>query len=277
MPPEPASRITWPRPWRALASAFDSCACSCLRPTNRLDSRAAGRGLSRRRGGARSSRRGLLGTCGPPRRGTGREKAAFGRVAHAGLGHGSAEVDGEGADRPGDVLQLLLALVGEGGDHAAADHAAHGVRHRDAARRGQAFQPRGDVHAIAVDRAVGLLDDVAQMHADAKVHAPCLRRRSAWRGPAPAGSPAPQTTAPVAVSNTASTESPAMSMTRPWCASICALNTARAASSAATVACSSSAIRREKPAASAARMALSRCLTAESVMEGVKPVKDPAR
>ena len=52
-------------------------------------------------------------------------------------------------------------------------------------------------------------------------------------------------TAPVAVSNTASTESPAMSMTRPWCDSIWALKTLRAASSATTVARSSAAIRRE--------------------------------
>ena len=69
--------------------------------------------------------------------------------------------------------------------------------------------------------------------------------------------------APVAVSNTASTESPAMSMTRPCLDSICSLNTERAASSAATVALSSAAIRREYPATSAARIAARRCLDDE--------------
>ena len=67
-------------------------------------------------------------------------------------------------------------------------------------------------------------------------------------------------TAPMAVSNTASTESPAMSIKRPWLASIRPRNTARAASSAATVDLSSAAIRREYPATSATTIAASRCL-----------------
>ena len=38
-------------------------------------------------------------------------------------------------------------------------------------RFGQPFKPGGDVHAITVHRAVGLFDDVAQVHADTKSHA----------------------------------------------------------------------------------------------------------
>jgi hypothetical protein len=82
------------------------------------------------------------------------------------------------------------------------------------------------------------------VHADAKAHAAILwRALDAALSCCCAASAA--ATAPVAVSNTASTESPAMSITLPWLDSICARNTARAASSAATVARSSAAIRRE--------------------------------
>ena len=59
------------------------------------------------------------------------------------------------------------------------DAVAHGLMHharnRDAARLGEAFEARGDVDAVAVDRAVGLLDHVAQVDADAKAHALRLR------------------------------------------------------------------------------------------------------
>ena len=37
------------------------------------------------------------------------------------------------------------------------------------------LQPRGDVDAVAIHIAVGLLDHVAQMHADAKAQAAVLR------------------------------------------------------------------------------------------------------
>ena len=42
---------------------------------------------------------------------------------------------------------------------------------RHAARFGQTLQPRRDVDAVAIHRAVRLLDHIAQMHADAKTHA----------------------------------------------------------------------------------------------------------
>ena len=44
----------------------------------------------------------------------------------------------------------------------------------NAARLGQLLKPRGDVHAIAVDGSVVLLDHIAQVDADAKLHAPVL-------------------------------------------------------------------------------------------------------
>ena len=39
------------------------------------------------------------------------------------------------------------------------------------ARLGQAFEPRGDIDAVAHQIAVALLDDVAEMNADAKLDA----------------------------------------------------------------------------------------------------------
>ncbi len=94
-------------------------------------------------------------------------------------------------------------------------------------------------------------------------------RRSSGRGSAACASSfctvSAALTAPLAVSNTASTESPAMSTTRPWFDSISLRKMPRAASSAATVARSSVAMRREYPTASAARIAASRCLMPISV------------
>lgn len=82
-----------------------------------------------------------------------------------------------GAHRVGNVLHRLLAEVGEYRLDLALDGAADGLRHRNAARLGQRLQPCGDVHAVAADGAVGLADDDAQVHADAKAQAP-LRRYS---------------------------------------------------------------------------------------------------
>lgn len=45
---------------------------------------------------------------------------------------------------------------------------AHGVRNSDAARVGESLQAGGDIDAIAVYRAVGLLDHLAYVHADAE-------------------------------------------------------------------------------------------------------------
>ena len=88
-----------------------------------------------------------------------------------------AGTQAKGVHRLVDVLDLLLALVVEGGAHLVAHGAAHRVRHRDAAGLRERLQARRDVHAVAIDGAVGLLDDVAHVHADAKEHAALLGQR----------------------------------------------------------------------------------------------------
>jgi len=75
------------------------------------------------------------------------------------------------AHRIGDVLDLLLALVLELGIDLALDRGANRFGHRHATRFGQALQPRRDVDAVAIHRAVRLLDHIAKVHADAKTHA----------------------------------------------------------------------------------------------------------
>ena len=49
------------------------------------------------------------------------------------------------------------------------------ARQRDAAGRCETFETRGDIHTVAVDRAVALLDDVAEVHPDPVLHA-AIRR-----------------------------------------------------------------------------------------------------
>ena len=74
--------------------------------------------------------------------------------------------------RIGDVLHLLFALVFEAAPASRPLTVLRtGFGHRHAARVGQALQARGDVDAVAIHAAVGLLDHVAEMHADAKAHA----------------------------------------------------------------------------------------------------------
>ena len=81
----------------------------------------------------------------------------------------------ERADWFRNVLHGLFTLVLEGRSHLAAYRAAHRVRDRNAAYFGQAFEACRDVDAIAIDGAIGLLDHVAQMHADAKAHTALIR------------------------------------------------------------------------------------------------------
>ena len=76
--------------------------------------------------------------------------------------------------RVGNVLYRPLALVLEARRHLAANGRPHRVGNRDAARLGQPLQPRGDIHPVAIDRAVGLLDDIAEMNADAEAHPPVV-------------------------------------------------------------------------------------------------------
>ena len=72
-------------------------------------------------------------------------------------------------DRLFDVLELSLAEIGDRHVEPAADLTIGVLGKADRAGRGDSLQPRGDVDAVAHEIAVALLDDVAQMNADAKL------------------------------------------------------------------------------------------------------------
>src|SRR3954468_19883893 len=105
-------------------------------------------------------------------------------------------------DRLVDVLQALPTGVAGAECKVLLDALVERLAHADAAGRGFGLQMSGDVYAVAIDGAVGFLDDVAQMHADAHPHAPLFasraapasaaRRQPSFRGPsAPRAPPAP--------------------------------------------------------------------------------------
>ena len=73
-----------------------------------------------------------------------------------------------GPDRLRDVLELRRAEVGDRQVEPTLDLPVGLLRQADRARRGDAFQSRGDVDAVAHQVAVALLDDVAHMNADPK-------------------------------------------------------------------------------------------------------------
>jgi hypothetical protein len=73
--------------------------------------------------------------------------------------------------RPGNVLDLLLALVFKGEVELVAYLVAHHPADADAAGLGKRLQPRGDIDAVAVDVAL-VDDDVADIDAHAKLDTP---------------------------------------------------------------------------------------------------------
>src|SRR5262249_20268494 len=77
-------------------------------------------------------------------------------------------------DRPGDVLELLLAGVLEGDVEPALRILVNTSRDADPAGLRQSFQSRGDIDAVAVD-VVAVDDDVADIDADPELD-PRLRR-----------------------------------------------------------------------------------------------------
>ena len=99
-----------------------------------------------------------------------------GRAARCYRRRRAAEQRAVDLHRPRDVLQLLLAGVLEVHVDLAAHLPVGIVRHADAAGLGDAFKPRGDIHAVAEDVVV-LDDDVADMDADAQLDALVLRHR----------------------------------------------------------------------------------------------------
>src|SRR5271166_7054763 len=74
-------------------------------------------------------------------------------------------------NRLGDVLELGWAEISDGEIEPPLDLPVGLLGEADRARRGDAFQSRGDVDAVAHQVAVGLFDDVAQMDADAELNA----------------------------------------------------------------------------------------------------------
>ena len=68
-------------------------------------------------------------------------------------------------------LSCSRAEIGDGHIEPAAHLAIGVLGQADRAGRGDAFQPRGDVDAVAHEIAVALLDDIAEMNADAKFYA----------------------------------------------------------------------------------------------------------
>ena len=84
---------------------------------------------------------------------------------------GAADFQRIDADRLGDVLELRRAEIGDR-EIEPPFHLAIGVLgETDRARLGDALQPRGDIDAVAHQIAVGLLDHVADMNADAELDA----------------------------------------------------------------------------------------------------------
>ena len=75
----------------------------------------------------------------------------------------------------GDVLDLLLAQEVEAQLELALNRVENRARYADTAPLSQRLQAGRNVHAITVDRSVALLDHIAQVHADPKLHAACWR------------------------------------------------------------------------------------------------------
>ena len=78
-------------------------------------------------------------------------------------------------DRLGDVLELGLAEVADREIEPPLHLPIGLLGETNRARLGGAFQTRGDVDALAHEVAVGLLDDVAEMDADAELDAAIVR------------------------------------------------------------------------------------------------------
>ena len=157
-----------------------------------------------------NGRTAIDGMSGAPRSGAG---AAIGLAPVRACAPSSATVD---ADRPGDVLQLLLALVDKADIDPAFDVLLHARRHADAARLGEALEARRDVHAVA-ENIVVLDDDVADMDADAEVDALGLGHARHCARPCRAGRRRRSATASTTLANSTSRPSPVVLTSRPLC------------------------------------------------------------
>ena len=77
-----------------------------------------------------------------------------------------AHFEGIGPHRLRDVLELGRSEIGDRQVEPALDLPVGLLRQADRARRGDAFQSRGDIDAVAHQVAVALLDDVAEVNAN---------------------------------------------------------------------------------------------------------------
>ena len=106
----------------------------------------------------------------------GQEARSFFRLGGLRFGHrfrlgGDANLQRIDPDRSFDVLELRRAEIGDRHIEPAAHLPIGVLGQADRAGLGDALQARGDVDAVAHQVAVGLLDDVAEMNADAKLNA----------------------------------------------------------------------------------------------------------
>ena len=117
------------------------------------------------------------------------------------------------AHRLGNVLEGLLAQVIEGDLDLAADLPIGVIGDANAARLGDAFQPRRDVDAVAED-VVAVDDDVADIDADAELD-PVSCGTSAFCAAMPRWTSTAQRTASTALANSTSMPSPVVLTMRP--------------------------------------------------------------
>ncbi len=104
----------------------------------------------------------------------------------AGVGAGFARAglaDFERIDpnRFGDVLELGRAKIGDRKIEPPLDLPVGLLGQADRARLANAFEARGDIDAVAHEIAVGLLDNITEMNADAEFDAPVRRQTPALR------------------------------------------------------------------------------------------------
>ena len=117
-------------------------------------------------------------------------------------------------DRFGDVLKLGRAEIADREIEPSLDLPKGVLGKADRARLGDAFESRGNIDAVAHQIAVGLLDDVAEMNADAEDDA-ALGGRPALRSTMAFCTSMAQRTASTTLRNSMRLPSPVRLTTRP--------------------------------------------------------------
>src|SRR5271166_2769462 len=103
----------------------------------------------------------------------------FGRCGRRGLClRGLADLKRIDPNRVGDVLELLMAEIGDSEIEPPFDLTIRVLGQTDRAGLANAFEPRGDIDAVAHEIAIRLLDHVAQMNTDTELDAALGRKTS---------------------------------------------------------------------------------------------------